>query len=68
MWEWEFTVLLIFVFFSASVLFCVLFYFVDSDNVIPRNMTPEVQQALRAVRFIAQHIKDADKDNEVGGK
>lgn len=38
----------------------------DSDNVIPRNLTPEVLQALRAVRFIAQHIKDADKDNEVG--
>lgn len=38
----------------------------DSDNVIPRNLTPEVLQAFRAVRFIAQHIKDADKDNEVG--
>ncbi|KAH8360040.1 hypothetical protein KR093_010255, partial [Drosophila rubida] len=38
---------------------------VDSDNVIPRNLTPEVLQALRAVRFIAQHIKDADKDNEI---
>lgn len=25
-------------------------------------------QALRGVRFIAQHIKDADKDNEVSGK
>uniref|UniRef100_A0A1B0BF32 Neurotransmitter-gated ion-channel ligand-binding domain-containing protein n=1 Tax=Glossina palpalis gambiensis TaxID=67801 RepID=A0A1B0BF32_9MUSC len=37
---------------------------IDSDNVIPRNLTPEVLQALRAVRFIAQHIKDADKDNE----
>lgn len=39
--------------------------FSDSDNVIPRRLTPEVLQALRAVRFIAQHIKDADKDNEV---
>lgn len=28
-------------------------------------MTAEVLQALRSVRFIAQHIKDADKDNEV---
>lgn len=37
----------------------------DSDNYIPRQMSPEVLQALRAVRFIAQHIKDADKDNEV---
>uniref|UniRef100_A0A1A9V640 Neurotransmitter-gated ion-channel ligand-binding domain-containing protein n=1 Tax=Glossina austeni TaxID=7395 RepID=A0A1A9V640_GLOAU len=41
---------------------------IDSDNVIPRNLTPEVLQALRAVRFIAQHIKDADKDNEVNIK
>ncbi|XP_013099122.1 acetylcholine receptor subunit beta-like 2 isoform X2 [Stomoxys calcitrans] len=38
---------------------------IDSDNVIPRRLTPEVLQALRAVRFIAQHIKDADKDNEI---
>lgn len=37
----------------------------DSDNIIPRNLTPEVLQALRAVRFIAKHIKDADNDNEV---
>lgn len=28
-------------------------------------MTTEILQALRGVRFIAQHIKDADKDNEV---
>lgn len=38
----------------------------EADNVLPRNMSPEVQAALRGVRFIAQHIKDADKDNEVG--
>lgn len=38
---------------------------VDADNIIPKQMTPEVLQALRGVRFIAQHIKDADKDNEV---
>lgn len=38
---------------------------VDSENIIPKQMTPEVLQALRGVRFIAQHIKDADKDNEV---
>lgn len=37
----------------------------EADNVLPRNMSPEVQAALRGVRFIAQHIKDADKDNEV---
>lgn len=28
-------------------------------------MTPELIQAMQSVRFIAQHIKDADKDNEV---
>lgn len=37
----------------------------DSENIFPRKLTPEVLQALRGVRFIAQHIKDADKDNEV---
>lgn len=37
----------------------------DSDNIFPRRLTPEVLQALRGVRFIAQHIKDADKDNEI---
>lgn len=37
----------------------------ESDNIFPRRLTPEVLQALRGVRFIAQHIKDADKDNEV---
>lgn len=41
---------------------------VDADNIIPKQMTPEVLQALRGVRFIAQHIKDADKDNEVISK
>lgn len=28
-------------------------------------MSPELMQAMQSVRFIAQHIKDADKDNEV---
>jgi nicotinic acetylcholine receptor len=28
-------------------------------------MSPDVLSALQGVRFIAQHIKDADKDNEV---
>lgn len=36
--------------------------------MFPRKLTPEVLQALRGVRFIAQHIKDADKDNEVNIK
>ncbi|CAM6032107.1 unnamed protein product, partial [Sphagnum compactum] len=39
----------------------------DPDNVhiIPSKMSPELMQAIQSVRFIAQHIKDADKDNEV---
>ncbi|XP_026475783.1 acetylcholine receptor subunit beta-like 2 [Ctenocephalides felis] len=37
----------------------------DSENTIPRNLSPEVLSALQGVRFIAQHIKDADKDNEI---
>lgn len=41
----------------------------DSDNnLFPRQLSPEVMQALRGVRFIAQHIKDADKDNEVSAR
>lgn len=37
----------------------------SEHTLFPRQLTPEVLQALRSVRFIAQHIKDADKDNEV---
>ena len=37
----------------------------DSENILPRNMSAEVLSALQGVRFIAQHIKDADQDNEV---
>ncbi|XP_049938330.1 acetylcholine receptor subunit beta-like 2 [Schistocerca serialis cubense] len=37
----------------------------DSDNTLPRNLSPDILSALEGVRFIAQHIKDADKDNEV---
>ncbi|XP_015610090.1 acetylcholine receptor subunit beta-like 2 isoform X2 [Cephus cinctus] len=37
----------------------------DSENTMPRHLSPEVMSALEGVRFIAQHIKDADKDNEV---
>jgi nicotinic acetylcholine receptor, invertebrate len=33
--------------------------------MIPRQLSPEVSSAIQSVRFIAQHIKDADKDNEV---
>lgn len=37
----------------------------DSENIFPKQLSPEVLQAMKSVRFIAQHIKDADKDNEV---
>ena len=37
----------------------------DSENTMPRHMSPDIMMALQGVRFIAQHIKDADKDNEV---
>ncbi|XP_038221842.1 acetylcholine receptor subunit beta-like 2 isoform X5 [Zerene cesonia] len=37
----------------------------ESENMLPRHLSPEVAAALQSVRFIAQHIKDADKDNEV---
>lgn len=33
--------------------------------IIPRTLTSEVLAAIQSVRFIAQHIKDSDKDNEV---
>ena len=32
---------------------------------MPRHLSPDVISALKGVRFIAQHIKNADKDNEV---
>ncbi|CAD7077447.1 unnamed protein product [Hermetia illucens] len=37
----------------------------SSDYIFLNQLSPEVVQALRSVRFIAQHIKDADKDNEI---
>uniref|UniRef100_A0AAU6PBV4 Nicotinic acetylcholine receptor alpha8 n=1 Tax=Protohermes xanthodes TaxID=1452977 RepID=A0AAU6PBV4_9NEOP len=37
----------------------------DSSNMTPRTTSSNVMSALQGVRFIAQHIKDADKDNEV---
>lgn len=33
--------------------------------IIPRTLTSEVLAAIQSVRFIAQHIKDSDRDNEV---
>lgn len=35
------------------------------QHYIPRQLSPDVLSALQGVRFIAQHIKDADKDVEV---
>lgn len=32
---------------------------------MPKHLSPDVISALKGVRFIAQHIKDADRDNEV---
>ena len=40
-------------------------YSVDSENIIPRILTAEVSAAIQSVRFIANHIKNADADNEV---
>lgn len=37
-----------------------------SSNMTPRSLSANVLSALQGVRFIAQHIRDADKDNEVG--
>ena len=36
-----------------------------SSNMTPRTLSANVLSALQGVRFIAQHISDADKDNEV---
>ena len=36
----------------------------DSENTMPRHLSPDVISALEGVGFIAQHIKDADRDNE----
>ena len=35
-----------------------------SDSV-SQSFSPEVENALQGVQFIAQHIRDKDKDNEV---
>ncbi|KAF2896148.1 hypothetical protein ILUMI_10026 [Ignelater luminosus] len=37
----------------------------DTSNMTPRTLSANVLSALQGVRFIAQHIRDADKDNEV---
>lgn len=43
-----------------------LISFIEQEQiVIPKRLTSEVLAAIQSVRFIAQHIKDSDKDNEV---
>lgn len=37
----------------------------ESSNMTPKILSANVLAALHGVRFIAQHIRDADKDNEV---
>ncbi|NP_001107771.1 nicotinic acetylcholine receptor alpha 11 subunit precursor [Tribolium castaneum] len=37
----------------------------SSSNITPRFLSANVLSALQGVRFIAQHIRDADKDNEI---
>ena len=51
----------------SSMIFLLSFFLIvtESENMLPRHLSPEVAAALKSVRFIAQHIKDADKDNEV---
>nr|CAH7764757.1 unnamed protein product [Callosobruchus chinensis] len=36
-----------------------------SSNMTPKALSANVLAALEGVRFIAQHIRDADKDNEI---
>jgi len=36
-----------------------------SDSLQSQHFSPEVETALQGVQFIAQHIRDNDKDNEV---
>ena len=46
--------------------FCNCLYAVtDSENTMPRHLSPDIMMALQGVRFIAQHIKNSDKDLEV---
>lgn len=35
---------------------------------MPKTMSPDLLKALQGVCYIAQHIKDADKDKEVNTK
>lgn len=47
---------------------CLISFFflvTGSSNITPRTLSANVLSALQGVRFIAQHIRDADKDNEV---
>jgi len=42
-----------------------IFSFFSAENVMPKTMSPDLLKALQGVCYIAQHIKDADKDKEV---
>ena len=56
----------IFGFYIFSFLSNVYFLLSEGEQIIiPRTLTSEVLAAIQSVRFIAQHIKDSDKDNEV---
>lgn len=37
----------------------------SAENVMPKTMSADLLKALQGVCYIAQHIKDADKDKEV---
>ena len=36
-----------------------------SDSTLSHTFSPEVESAMLGVQFIAQHIRDNDKENEV---
>lgn len=56
--------------YHSAIQRCSLYAFSPSEGeqiIIPRTLTSEVLAAIQSVRFIAQHIKDSDRDNEVSG-
>ncbi|XKL62063.1 hypothetical protein PGB90_001896 [Kerria lacca] len=48
---------------SANIFFCLAF--INPDNIIPRHISPDVLSALQGVTFIAQQIKNTDKEKEI---
>lgn len=53
------------IFYSASHILSPHYETEGEQIIIPRTLTSEVLAAIQSVRFIAQHIKDSDRDNEV---